>query len=244
MSPELVDLCRYYNGVPITVMSARYSFVVAVQSGERSLVMRATPDPGGENQAKVAHVLAELGIGPTIHEVISTETGTWIVMDRVWPGTSLRETPTTNRTVSALAALLQPLRGQPTPPPGLPHIKTWLRERLEDDELSDRAPGRNIASRAQRERALAVLTDLNDKPAGLCHGDASYGNILHAEKGRLLFIDPRGMSGDPAYDAAVVALKSAHYLAPPKVADTLATSLHLDSAQIRAWMFVADTARV
>src|SRR5207248_777520 len=73
-----------------------------------------------------------------------------------------------------LAAVFTPLRKQPAPLPNMPRISTWLHERLANDNLSDVAPGRSVAPRSERERAISVLESLaSNEVGGLCHGDAS-----------------------------------------------------------------------
>lgn len=164
-------------------------------------------------------------------------------MDRVRPGDRLADRLPGADVSAALAAMLRPMVGQPAPC-AMPSIAEWLQGRLEDDELADRAPGTRGAPLHQRRNALAILKDLgaggND---GLCHADASPGNILVGGNG-LMFIDPRGLSGEVEYDAAVAALKIAKRVRPGEIVERLAQEIGIDTERIKAWVAIADVARV
>jgi len=84
-----------------------------------------------------------------------------------------------------------------------------------------------------------------DMPAGLCHADLSSPNVLHG-RGRLWFIDPRGMNGDAAYDVAVLALKLSddHLDTARALARSIALSSGTDPDRAEAWVTVADAATV
>lgn len=242
---ELQELCARYSATPIAVMQARYGFVIKVVAAGASLVLRASPDPDGARQAQVAVTLGKLGIAPKVHETIGTDTGTWIVMDSVLPGTPWAELPTSAALIDALGATLERLRDKPSPAASMPLVQDWLRDRLERHALVDLAPGRIVAPPSERRAALSLLAQLGmDKKDGLCHGDVSPPNVLTGEGGRLFLVDPRGVAGDVAYDVAVAALKATVRGAPPSVASQLARSVGVDPGRVRAWMVVADAARV
>lgn len=242
---ELQELCVRYAATPITVMQARYGFVIKVGTVGSPMVLKATPDPDGVQQARAAVALAELGIAPKIHETIVTDTGTWTVMDCVVPGTPWADLPTSTALIDALGATLGALRDTSPPAVDMPLIHDWLRGRLEDDALTELAPGRDIAPPSERREALSILAQLDmDGTGGLCHGDLSTRNVLKEKSGRLFLVDPRGVGGDIAYDVAVAALKATKWGAPRSVASDLADSAGVDPDRVRAWMIVADRARV
>jgi streptomycin 6-kinase len=231
----LDELCRRYRVRALKVMDARYGFVVSARAaGDRLLVLKSTPDPAGTLQASAAKQLAELGIGPTVHEVITSDVGMWTVMDQVLPGTRAAS----SSSLDELAGLLRPLAAAPPTARALPPISAWLRQRLLDGGLTDLPPAAAPASPEERQTALSTLDDLlADESRSLCHGDLSGGNVLRGSRG-LELVDPRGVSGDVEYDAAVLALKAGRQIAD------LARVIPVDVARVEAWSLVALAARV
>lgn len=245
VEPELVELCRRYEGRPVSVLAARYGFVVAVDAPVGTLVMRATPDPAGPDQATVSTALAELGVAPKVHESFSSDTGHWTVMDRVRPGMGVGNLRGSTLTAAALADVLRPLRDQSVPSIELPYLGDWLQSRLDDGELTDLAPGRAVAPSDERKRASSLLSELSKgAPKGLCHGDTSPGNLLSDDAKRLWWIDPRGVCGEVAYDIAVLALKTSMGHSPWRRMRNLAMEVGVDLDRVEAWATVALAARV
>lgn len=230
---ELAQLCTTYGAEPRRVLPARYGFVVVVeQHDSRCFIMRSTADPDGPRQARVLLRLAALGASPRVFETFETESATWTVMDAVQPGT-----PAYDATPDELASVLHPLVGRP-PDSGLPSLAGWLRLRLANGAEDDLDPGKMPATRAERVDALAALKELTTEPTeSLCHGDTSPGNVLRSVEG-LKLVDPRGVNGEVAYDAAVAALKTRN---DPRL---LADLLHIDRERVVAWFRIAVAARV
>ncbi|WP_203665086.1 aminoglycoside phosphotransferase family protein, partial [Actinocatenispora rupis] len=79
---------------------------------------------------------------------------------------------------------------------------------------------------------------------GLCHADASPWNILTGKDERLYLIDPRGITGEVAYDAAIIALKAATRIPVEATARGLDSMLGIDSDRVLSWVLVAVAARV
>ncbi|MYW05622.1 aminoglycoside phosphotransferase family protein [Streptomyces sp. SID3343] len=86
-------------------------------------------------------------------------------------------------------------------PPGLPR----LRERAAAWESRLRADARESAHTLAPHvvaAALATARELGfDQPELMVHGDLHAGNVLRAEREPWLAVDPKGLVGDPAYDA-------------------------------------------
>ena len=110
---ELRDLCARYDATPRRILSARYGFVIAVDTAHGGLVMRSSPDPNGPVQAKVAAVLAGLGIAPRVHETIENASGTWMVLEEVQPATPLAGLARPRDALDNLAPLLAAMKEQP-----------------------------------------------------------------------------------------------------------------------------------
>ena len=239
---ELARICQQYKGHPVRTFKARYGFVVEVETTRGYLVARSTPDPMGLMQAEVSRSLSELGIGPTIFEVIQTPTSVWTVTSRIFPGDSQRGR---NVPLERLAPIFRKMHDQDMTLDRLPTLANWLQSRLSGEDHSDLSPGTSPASPDDRRRAAALLTDLEASTSNrLCHGDTSSNNILRGPGRQLFLIDPRGVSGDVCYDMAVAAWKTAREERPSTRAAMLARLVGTDPDRVQAWLQVAQIARV
>jgi streptomycin 6-kinase len=240
---ELQRFCDQYQAIPVRVMPSRSGLVVKANSPSGPLIFRYSPDPNGGAQATVAAALAALNIAPSVREAMITPYGTRTVLDWVTPGTPLGDAPTPPNP-DQIAAMLGPMAGQPAPA-GLLSLIDWLRDRLTDDHLADRAPGRSVAPLSERRAALALLDSLScDHVPALCHGDASPWNILHGPADSLYLIDSRGIAGELAYDIAVIALKAERYVAISDTVSQLGDRLKVSDHRVKAWLSVARIAAV
>ncbi|MBB4687400.1 phosphotransferase [Amycolatopsis jiangsuensis] len=245
IGPELDALTRQHSATPQRVLPARYAFVVSATSPSGPLIFRATPDPQALKQAVVAKALGRLDVGPKIHLTTSTDTGSWTVMEQVTPGTPLADADPATLDFDALTRPLRAMVGQPAPSPDLPLITDWLRDRLSDDNLTELPAGEQVAPKAERVRALELLDDLAaDMRPGLCHGDASPWNVLTGPGNRWKLIDPRGMQGEPEYDAAVMAYKLNNILSSSVAELNLGNADRLVLGRIAKWAVVAHASRV
>lgn len=241
---ELHELCQRYDAKPVGVLPARFGFIVKAMTPDGALALRSSPDPDGRSQGVVAAALADLGVSPRIHEFTVTSHGSWTVMDFIAPGTPLGD-HTVMPEPDHIAAMLGPLISQPAPDLGLPNLIDWLRARLTDDQLQDLAPGRQVAPPDERRSALALLEELAaDHVPGLCHADASPWNVLIGPAGRLYLIDPRGITGEVAYDVAIIALKAERFVPATSSGAALAAAMSLPADRIHAWVRIARAARV
>jgi streptomycin 6-kinase len=240
---ELQRFCDRYQATPTGVMPSRSSLVVKANSPSGPLIFRYSPDPNGAAQATVATALAALNVSPAVRETVTTPHGTSTVLDCITPGTPLGDATTLPK-LDHVAAMLRPVIGQPAPT-GLPSLVDWLRDRLIDDHLADLAPGRSIAPLPERHGALALLDSLScDHVPALCHGDASPWNILYGPADRFYLVDPRGATGELAYDVAVISLKAEGAGSVTQRIDSLARELALPVGRVEAWTTIARAARV
>ena len=239
---ELAQICQRYEGRYVRTFHARYGFVVEVETARGPLVLKSTPDPQGIDQAEVSRSLSRIGVGPHIYEIFQTPVSVWTVASRVLPGD-----PLNGKAVSLhrLASVFRKMRDQKSENDRLPSLAAWLRSRLDDENLSDLAPGRSQAPHSERRQATAILEDLGSGVSGMvCHGDASSRNILLGPDEQLMLIDPRGVNGDVCYDVAVAAWKTASDDSPQGRAEQLARLVGVDTERVKAWLVVANTARV
>lgn len=242
---ELRGLCRTHGATVRGVLPARYGYVVAADSPGGQLILRSSPDPHGDDQAAVAAALANLGIAPRVYQISTSAHGTWTVLDRVTPGTSLNRADPAKLDARALFLPLAPMRDQPPPRQGMSSILDWLRDRLEDEALTDLRPGTVVAPEAERSAALEILADLSRThiPA-LCHGDTSSGNIIADGPDRWMFIDPRGMAGDYLYDVAVLITRLGRSRKINAVLTEASAFVEVAPERLLAWIAIVNAARV
>jgi streptomycin 6-kinase len=99
-----------------------------------------------------------------------------------------------------------------------------------------------VAAAVVRGRALAA----NQRRLVLLHGDFHPGNVLAAQREPWLFIDPKPLIGEPAYDLAQLLYNRARFLIQSDHAVAalrqqialFAADLGLDPARIAGWAFV------
>jgi streptomycin 6-kinase len=147
LEPELTELCQRFSATPQRILPARYALVIAANTPDGSLIMRATADPDADAQTTVAKALAQLDIGPAIHATSTTDTGTWTVMDQVKPGTPLADADPNTLDLVKLTAPIRAMASAPPPGDELPSIADWLRNRLSDDHLTDLPPRRDHSTK-------------------------------------------------------------------------------------------------
>jgi streptomycin 6-kinase len=117
-------------------------------------------------------------------------------------------------------------------PPGLPRLR---------DEVAGWESEIRLASMPRRvvDAALAALREL-DHPETVVHGDLHDANVLAGEREPWLAIDPKGVVGDPAYDAFTVIhsprllLTSGHR----RALDVFCAAAGVDRERARGWALV------
>ena len=107
------------------------------------------------------------------------------------------------------------------------------------------APPAGALTGALLDRARSVWAQLAaTAPAPvLLHGDLHHHNVLSARREPWLAIDPKGLAGDPGYDACALLYNPIGLGDPGALAERrirrLAAELGLDRDRLRAWGFVA-----
>lgn len=186
----------------------------------------------GRGSARLLNVDQELGAlllerldpGTPLADLADDEEATRIaagVMRQLWrPVPAGHPFPTVGRWAKGMARLRQHYGGGTGPLPSA---------------LVDRA-----------ERLFAELLDTMEKPV-LLHGDLHHWNILSARRRPWLAIDPKGVVGEPAYEAGALLRNMApHLLSQPqdarralrlitRRAEILAEELGFDRARILGW---------
>ncbi len=136
--------------------------------------------------------------------------------------------------------------------PALPQLATvasyvdrWLHE-LDGLGRDVPIPRRHVEQALSTGRGL--LAD-SDAPAVVVHGDLHYANVLAADSGEWLAIDPKPMAGDPHYEPAPMLWNRMEELQGPGAVGSLRDGLRrrfhalvdaagLDEARARDWVVV------
>lgn len=237
--PDIVhELARDWAltlGEPFDDAEATCSWVVRAIRADRSRVVLKIAMPHFEGLHEIAGLRFWSG-DPTVRLLESREDIGAMLLERVEPGTSLRELPEPEQDVEIAALLLRLWRSPPASHPFrtlAEMLAHWTdealasRERWRDPGLVEE--GLNAFTALSRRRSTDVLlaTDLHA------------GNVLRAERRPWLVIDPKPFVGDPAYDATQHLLNCRkRLLSQPR--DTIrrfADLLHVNFETVRKWTF-------
>ncbi|WP_135466240.1 aminoglycoside phosphotransferase family protein [Crenalkalicoccus roseus] len=194
--------------------------------------------PGQAVRAE-ADALAGFGGSGAAHLLAADPAEGALLLERLSPGTPLtalaaRDDDAATRAAGAvMAALRRP------PPPGalLAEAAGWVR-------LLDRAlAGAWPLPRPMLDRAAGLFRDLAaSAPApALLHGDLHHGNIL-ADGPGWRAVDPRGLCGDPAFEAAALLRNppaSPLLRRAPRRLAILAETAGLDRARMAGWAYAS-----
>ena len=176
----------------------------------------------------------------------ASDDGFSLLLERCLPGTDLW--PLSEEEGNAIAArILTCLWREPEPGAPFLSLATYVASWWDDPaSLAIAAPcGEDVLAEViARGKELTASQPRHV----LLHGDFHPGNVLAAQREPWLFIDPKPLIGDPAYDLAQWLYNRARFLIqlPPDEAVTLlrqqidrfATDLHLDPARIAGWALV------
>ena len=153
-----------------------------------------------------------------------------MLLERAGPGT-LAEVADNDKAVGVLGELSRRL-AVPAPA-GLPR----LRDQVVGWESEIRAA--EFLPRGTVDAAIAALREL-DHPETMVHGDLHDSNVLAGSREPWLAIDPKGIVGDPAYDAFTVIhsprllLTSGHI----RALDVFCEAAEIDRERARRWALV------
>lgn len=213
------------------------NLVAPVRRGDQRLVRKVHADFDEHRyEAAALRAWSDLPIAVALLE----DDGRALLLERL-DGISLESawTPADDdRDTAVLAGVICALRRPPPAGVTLPHIRDWLRV------LRTPPPG------IPAERAAKMADELlaSAEPDVLLHGDLHHGNVLRDPGGRIKVIDPKGVLGDPAYEAGAMLrnpmTQFLDALDPAALTrrrlDICAEMLGTDRERLRAWGFVVQ----
>jgi len=123
-----------------------------------------------------------------------------LLLERLDPARSAREL---SSGVDAAAVLGRACRRLAVPaPPGMPRVEELAARWVEELPREWKRLGRPFP-RKWVDQGIATCQELGPgQPNLLVHGDLVFNNVLRAEREPWLVIDPIGLVGEPAFDAA------------------------------------------
>lgn len=165
-----------------------------------------------------------------------------MLLERCEPGTPLSSVQDDAEAMTAATEMIRKLwRPAPATHP-FPTVSDWARglDRLRrrfDGGMGPMPP----ALVEEAERLFAWLIPSQSEPV-LLHGDFHHDNILAAKRDSWLAIDPKGVIGEPCYDAATLLREPPDLAHHPRLSDILERRLdqlseesRLERARLRGW---------
>lgn len=122
-----------------------------------------------------------------------------MVMERIVPGTQLRQIDMSDDAATRLAAETVATFWRQVPNPGNLHpLRRWMRD------LFDWSPRPDLIDSClilQAQELGAALLDRSTQ-SYLLHGDFQHHNLLQRSSGEWVIVDPKGLYGDPGFEFA------------------------------------------
>jgi streptomycin 6-kinase len=232
---ELAERWELELGEPFADLS--YHYVVRAQRAGEALVLKVgVPNPEMPHEV---HALEVFSGGDTVRlHASDVELGAQL-LEQVSPGGDLWQLDE-DEAVRVAGAIMRRLP-RPAPDDGhrFPTLEDWAGA---FDRYDARFPdgGPLPAPRVERARALFRELPKAGGPAMLLHGDLHHANVLRAERQPWLVIDPKGVVGDPAFEAACFLRNAFERSADPRAtleggAAVLSEALEVERDHILRW---------
>lgn len=243
--PTLVATCARRWGVtveaPLPVLSYNFVAYVTRQDGTPAVLKIGVPNPELRTEIEA---LRAFQARPAVELLEADHRLGALLLKRVIPGTPLTGQPDDEEATVIAAHLMRDL---PVPEPAdhpFPTVARWARA---FDRLRVRFHGKTGPLPAGMvEKAERLLEELQASRSEnrLLHGDLHHDNIL-AGGGSWVAVDPKGVIGDPAYEAArfqhnpipgFLSMARPQEVVHRRV-DILASILGEDRSRLLAWAF-------
>jgi streptomycin 6-kinase len=225
---------------PFGNLSFNYTAPATCADGTSAVVKACPPTGEFAHQAEALRLFDGRGM---VRLLAADATDAVMLLERLLPGTLLTTMEDDEKAISIAASVMRQLwRPAPAQHP-FPTVQDWGRGFTRLRAYYDGGCGPFPPALLERaERLYAELGASMAAPA-LLHGDLHQENILAAQRQPWLAIDPKGLIGEPAYEAGPL-LRNAlsRVLSMPQTGrvlarrvDQLAEELGLDRARVRDW---------
>ncbi|MCW3100783.1 MAG: aminoglycoside/hydroxyurea antibiotic resistance kinase [Chthonomonadaceae bacterium] len=214
---------------------------VELEDGSEAVLKIGIPHDEARFESQALRFLEGRG---AVRLLQASEDGFALLLERCVPGTDLWSLDEEEGNAVACRILARMWR---EPELGAPFIslsdsvaKWW--DDLPHNTTAAACEGEVVAEAVARGRELAA----SQPQSVLLHGDFHPGNVLAAQREPWLFIDPKPLVGEPAYDLAQWLYNRSRFVMQSDNAvailrqqiDRFATDLGLDPARIAGWAFV------
>ncbi|HVC79183.1 MAG TPA: aminoglycoside phosphotransferase family protein [Chloroflexota bacterium] len=224
------------------------SWVAPVELGDGSEAVLKITFPHDEPRFEAQALRFLDGLG-AVRLLRASEDGFSLLLERCLPGTDLWSLGEEEGNAVASRLLTRLWR---EPDPSTPfmslsdYVALWWDDLPRITATAD-YDGEVVAEAVARGRELAA----SQPRRVLLHGDFHPGNVLAAQREPWLFIDPKPLVGEPAYDLAQWLYNRARFVIQSadavailrQLIDRFAADLDLDPARIAGWAFVKTWAR-
>lgn len=232
-------------GRPFAPLSFHMVLRARRRDGTRAVLKLGVPNRELETEA------AALGLygGAGCARLLDADTALGaLLLERAMPGTALAPMVLHGRDdeATAIAAgVMRRLRKAAPPDAAFPTVAEWFGDL---DDLRARQGGRtDPLPTALVEAAAATHAELaaGAAPPVVLHGDLHHGNVLDAGRGAWIAIDPKGVLGEPAYEAGallrnpmpdILTMGDLGRITARRL-DILAERLGLDRHRLKRWAF-------
>lgn len=232
---------------PVAVLAHNYVLPARMSDGAAVVLkIHAPPDEGGFARERDA-LRAFAGNGCA--RLLASDAGDQaLLLERCAPGTPLSAVSGDDdaRATSIACDVMRQLWRPPPPGHRFPAMADWNADlrRLRPHYGGGTGPF-PVRLIAEMETLLADLTASAGMPL-LLHGDLHHDNIVAARRQPWLAIDPKGLTGDPAYEVGPLLFNpQPQVLRAPQPGrilarrvDQCAAALELDRARVRGWGLV------
>jgi len=197
-----------------------YGYVAPATRQDGAEVVLKARWPNDEAQCEIAALRAFAG-DAAVRLLDADPGGAVMLLERIAPGTLLKELPDDREATAIAARIMTALRRPPPRGHAFPTVRDWWRKAAADIRARFGGAGPLPGDLFARAESTFMGAD----PVGwlLLHGDVHHENILLDSARGWLIIDPQGVIGDPAYEAGTFLAN--HLLHRPDAPDTLAQRL-------------------
>lgn len=241
--PERINRCKQYWNLTqiIPVENLSYNFVAFARQKNREVVLKIGLPDEPEFYTEVEALKVFNGHHcVTLIDCYMQDYA--LLLERLQPGFMLTDFDVNDETLTILAAQL--INKLPIPEPShhpFPTVKKWT-------AVFERLQGKHLLPSMLLEQAISLAEKLWDSTESLylLHGDLHHENIILDEEQGWLAIDPKGVIGDKAFEAArflhnpypdFINYKQPLNITKQRV-QIISESLKVDPQRILSWSFI------